>query len=45
MNKKHLPGSAMAVLLGVFVFAAAALAGAPVVNVHANFTSDPYGDN
>ena len=45
MNKNHLPGSAMAVLLGVFVFAAAALAGAPVVNVHANFTSDPYDDN
>ena len=45
MDRRLFSGSLAASLVGVLAFAAVAVAGAPVVNVHASFTSDPYADN
>ncbi len=45
MSKRFFIGSWTAMLIGALVFAAVAVAAAPVVNEHANFTSDPYDDN
>ena len=41
MSKRLFIGSWTAMLIGALVFAAVAVAAAPVVNEHANFTSDP----
>ena len=45
MNRRLFSGSLAATLVGVLAFASVAVAGAPVVNVHVSFTSDPYADN
>ena len=45
MSRRPFIGSLTATLIAVLAFAAVAMAAPPVVNVHVNFTSDPYADN
>lgn len=45
MSRRLFSGCLAVTLVGALAFTAAAVAGAPVVNEHVNFTSDPYDDN